>query len=270
METRIVVGIIIGISIAAALFVNRSEKYSNLQKVFAWIFIVFPPLQWISILFFTAYNQWHKSKRHENDNSYTYSNSTPQNNKVLILGLLIFLIIGIGIGMFINQSSKNIVNGSQTQFDEIPHEQEEYEITQNDIQHIPDYQPKPTQNTIKYFYIVLKVRKAELESLGPYISGADPIYTVKYVDEYLISDIQQSYNNQDDRYMALDRYKKRVGVSLSLNDNILKSNIERLVKDYTVKEELKKSNSKILSSDIYVYDSYYEASISKEKRERDF
>jgi|GEM_PF-4369209 len=269
MESRIVVGIVIGITIAAALFVHRSEKYSNLQKVFAWIFIVFPPLQWISILFFTAYNQWRKSKRHENDNSYTYSNSTRQNNKVLILGLLIFLIIGIGIGMFINQSGKNIVNGSQTQFDEIPHEQEEYEITQNDIQHITDYQPKPTKNTINYFYIVLKVRKAELESFESYVPGVAPMHTVKYVDDYLISNIQQSYN-QDDRYMALDRYKSRVEISLSLHDNILKSNLDRLVKDYTRREDLKKSNSKILSSDIYTYDTYYEASINKESKEKDF
>ena len=57
MERSIGVGLIIGLVIATSIYVKESASFTKLQKTILLICIVFPPIQWIGILFFTIYNK---------------------------------------------------------------------------------------------------------------------------------------------------------------------------------------------------------------------
>lgn len=60
MENSIGVGIIVGLTIGTSLFVYNSDRFNKIQKTFLLICIVFPPLQWISILVILGYNSYKK------------------------------------------------------------------------------------------------------------------------------------------------------------------------------------------------------------------
>jgi hypothetical protein len=56
MEKNIGVGLIIGLVAATSLYVWNSENFTKTQKTILLVFILFPPLQWISILIVLLYN----------------------------------------------------------------------------------------------------------------------------------------------------------------------------------------------------------------------
>lgn len=58
MEENIGIGIIVGLLIASSLYVWNSDSFSNLQKTFLFICILFAPLQWISIILIKLYNHY--------------------------------------------------------------------------------------------------------------------------------------------------------------------------------------------------------------------
>lgn len=50
MDERIGIGIIVGLMFASSMFVYNFDRFSKAQKTVLLIFVVFPPLQWASIL----------------------------------------------------------------------------------------------------------------------------------------------------------------------------------------------------------------------------
>ena len=56
MEHSIGVGLIVGLTFASSAYIWNSESFSKEQKTILLIFLVFPPLQWISILLISLYN----------------------------------------------------------------------------------------------------------------------------------------------------------------------------------------------------------------------
>lgn len=58
MENNIAVGVIIGLVTASSLYVWNSKSFTKVQKTFLLILLVFPPLQWVSILLVLAYNKF--------------------------------------------------------------------------------------------------------------------------------------------------------------------------------------------------------------------
>ena len=53
-----VVGLIVGLIFASSLYIWNNDKFSGLQKTILLICIIFPPAQWIGILFVLAYNNY--------------------------------------------------------------------------------------------------------------------------------------------------------------------------------------------------------------------
>lgn len=58
MNDNIGVGLIVGGVIASSIYVYQSDRFSKPQKVFLLICIIFPPLQWISILVLLGVNYY--------------------------------------------------------------------------------------------------------------------------------------------------------------------------------------------------------------------
>lgn len=58
MEHNIGVGLIIGAAIGTSLYVLNSKSFNKTQKTFLLICIIFPPLQWISILVLLGYQSF--------------------------------------------------------------------------------------------------------------------------------------------------------------------------------------------------------------------
>lgn len=65
MDESIRVGLIVGGVIASSLFVYNSDKFSKAQKVFLLICVIFPPLQWVSILVILGINSYIKQNSTE-------------------------------------------------------------------------------------------------------------------------------------------------------------------------------------------------------------
>lgn len=65
MDNNIGVGLIVGGVIASSTYVYQSDKFSNIQKTFLLICIIFPPLQWISILIVLGINNYRKQNSPE-------------------------------------------------------------------------------------------------------------------------------------------------------------------------------------------------------------
>ncbi len=57
MDERMVIGMIVGAMTASSLYVWNSNKIYKAQKAILLLFVVFPPLQWVSILLTLAYNK---------------------------------------------------------------------------------------------------------------------------------------------------------------------------------------------------------------------
>lgn len=72
--------------------------------------------------------------------------------------------------------------------------------------------------------------------------------------------------NEDEKYKLLDKaeyeYKQ---MHYPLIDSKYESNVLTKVRDFQIKEELRKHRTKIITRDVYAYNSYAEASKSKQK-----
>src|SRR5690606_6074240 len=58
MDKRIGVGLIVGLTIGTTLFVVNYDKFTKTQKIVLFLFIIFPPLQWVSIILLLIYNHF--------------------------------------------------------------------------------------------------------------------------------------------------------------------------------------------------------------------
>src|SRR5690554_1333312 len=58
MNSDIGVGLIVGLVSASSLYVWNSNNFTKTQKIFLLIFLVFPPLQWLSTLLVLGYNKY--------------------------------------------------------------------------------------------------------------------------------------------------------------------------------------------------------------------
>lgn len=84
MENNIGVGTIIGLVIASSLYVWNSQNFTKNQKIILLIFIVFPPLQWISILLVLVYNNFINQNKPETKLNSAKENLTELKNKGLL------------------------------------------------------------------------------------------------------------------------------------------------------------------------------------------
>lgn len=58
MEHNIGVGVILGLATASSIYVWKTNGFTKVQKTFLLLFLIFPPLQWISILLVLCYNKF--------------------------------------------------------------------------------------------------------------------------------------------------------------------------------------------------------------------
>ncbi|WP_139856793.1 SHOCT domain-containing protein [Aequorivita sinensis] len=80
MDKDIGVGIIVGLTIATSLIAYNSKSFSQAQKTYLLICIVFPPLQWLSMIIIAIYNSYasqnspeaveNKKIKQESDNTH--------------------------------------------------------------------------------------------------------------------------------------------------------------------------------------------------------
>jgi hypothetical protein len=66
MDNNIGVALIIGLTIGTSIFVYDSEKFNKIQKIFLLICLIFPPLQWLSILIILGINKYREKNSTEN------------------------------------------------------------------------------------------------------------------------------------------------------------------------------------------------------------
>lgn len=69
MNENIGVGLVVGLAIGITTYIWNSDCFTKFQKYVLLLFILFPPLQWISaiILFFYNYHQFKKSKEYKKE-----------------------------------------------------------------------------------------------------------------------------------------------------------------------------------------------------------
>ena len=58
MNDNIGVALIVGLTTGTSLYIWNSESFTKTQKIVLLLFIIFPPLQWISILLVLVYNKY--------------------------------------------------------------------------------------------------------------------------------------------------------------------------------------------------------------------
>lgn len=66
MDERIGIGLIVGLMTATSLYVYNSDEFSKVEKIVLLIFIVFPPLQWVSILILLGVKYYKEQNSKEN------------------------------------------------------------------------------------------------------------------------------------------------------------------------------------------------------------
>lgn len=57
MDKNIGIGFIIGLLITSTLYIYNSNKFNSYQKGFLYFCILFPPLQWVSIVIILIFNK---------------------------------------------------------------------------------------------------------------------------------------------------------------------------------------------------------------------
>lgn len=65
MEKNIGVGLLIGLVTASSFFVYKSDLFTKSQKSILLVFIIFPPLQWVSIVLLLIYNNYQRQSSPE-------------------------------------------------------------------------------------------------------------------------------------------------------------------------------------------------------------
>jgi hypothetical protein len=97
---------------------------------------------------------------------------------------------------------------------------------------------------------------------------ARTIYSTKWEESVYSTDIIEIENyNEDEKYRMLDKAENNLSLqhNLSSSDLNFRLEIDARCKDYTERDRLKENKSQITNSEVYVFDSYAEA--SQHKRE---
>jgi hypothetical protein len=74
MNENIGVGLIVGLAIGTSLYIWNSDNFTKPQKIGLVCCIIFPPMQWGSILLVLAYNKYQSENNllKEDKNKYPY------------------------------------------------------------------------------------------------------------------------------------------------------------------------------------------------------
>ncbi|EMY3479029.1 SHOCT domain-containing protein [Flavobacterium psychrophilum] len=128
----------------------------------------------------------------------------------------------------------------------------------------------------KFVYIIMKIKKPKLDVFEPisytntlgYTVTPEPSYSLNFENETYITEIIEIENyNEDEKYKTIDNAKNKMYSKLGIDDSAYSSNLWVNCKDDVKREEFQKITSKIVDTQIYDFNSYSEASISKEKRD---
>lgn len=136
-------------------------------------------------------------------------------------------------------------------------------------------------NLKKFVYVLIKIKTPKLDSYefeGVYTIDeninrheeipARTIYSAKWEESVYSTDIMEIENyNEDEKYRMLDNAENNISLqhNLSSSDMNFRLEIDARCKDNTERERLKENKSQITNSEVYVFDSYAEA--SQHKRE---
>lgn len=141
MENNIILGAIIGLVTASSLYVWNTKDFTKVQKSFLLIFLIFPPLQWVSILLISAYNKF----KIENSTENKSTKKIYQNTNKLELA---------------KESLQDLKNSGIINTDEYNEKVEkiEVQISRYNLLNTPEY------NQLKYLFDSDILTKEEFES----------------------------------------------------------------------------------------------------------
>lgn len=259
MDNRIGIGIIVGLVIGSSLYIWNTNKYSKLQKTLLLICIVFAPLQWVLMGLMLVYNNYtNKSKSDKK-----IIDNTNNNDTYIILGVII---IGLIVFSFFNHSDNtNIFAPAETNY-------ENSSLTPH-----PEQNPTSPQ-IIKYTYAVIEVENPELQITKGYYKAQPTMFESDYVEDsyyatyrkttYMSDIIEIKDYTEDNKNRVLDNFEKEIKLKLSDADYNYEMKLLIDCKDESKREELKQDKSKINFGQIFTFDTYSDASISKRNYEQ--
>ncbi len=65
METNLGVGLLVGLATSSSIYIWKTNDFNKTQKTFLLLFVLFPPLQWVSLFLVLIYNKYEKEKTPE-------------------------------------------------------------------------------------------------------------------------------------------------------------------------------------------------------------
>jgi hypothetical protein len=264
MNENIGVGIIVGLAIGSSTYIWNSDNFTKSQKYILLLFILFPPLQWISAIILCIYNKQQFQK----------TNFVPY----IIIALLSIILISVinwdNVLQKINIDSYNQENGSVEPATDISTSSYDSSNQMNSADANNIYQKK-------FAYVLIKIKTPKLdlyEFEGVYTVDeninrheeipARTIYSTKWEESDYSTDVMEIENyNEDEKYRMLDKAENNISLqhNLSSSDMNFRLEIDARCKDNAERERLKENKSQITNSEVYVFDSYAEA--SQHKRE---
>jgi hypothetical protein len=260
MNDNIGVGIIVGLAIGSSTYIWNSDCFNKTQKYILLLFILFPPLQWVSAVFLYLYNRQQFKK----------INYIPY---IIIAFLSIIIISSINWSEIISNMDNNESINEEPALGTSASDNEDNNLINNlDSRNI---------HLTKFVYAVVKIKIPKLnvyEFEGVYNFDenlnrheeipARTIYSTKWEESVYSTDIIEIENyNEDEKYRMLDKAENNLSLqhNLSSSDLNFRLEIDARCKDYTERDRLKENKSQITNSEVYVFDSYAEA--SQHKRE---
>lgn len=258
MNDNIGVGIIVGLAIGSSTYIWNSENFTKSQKRILLFFIIFPPLQWISAIVLYIYNKQQFQK----------TNFAPY----IIIALLSIILISVvdwdNVIQKLNLDSYNQESISDEPATDISTStyDSSNRINRVDVNNI--YQKK-------FVYVVTKVEIPKLdvfESVADYdvntgrVYRSPNLYSTVWKESVYTTDIIEIENyNEDEKFKLLDQTESKIRDNFSYQDMNYQIEVDTKCTDYDKKSKLKENKSQIINSEVYVFDSYAEA--SKNKRE---
>lgn len=192
-------------------------------------------------------------------------NESPKSSlkKVYIFSILFFVVL-IGI-LLTFSSSKNSSNYNNTKPAVDP-----LEVTvDTNINHQEVIKNK------KFVYIIFKIDAPKLDIYKPisiqepfdFTPEPEPSFSTDYESETLVTNIVEIEDfNEDNKNRLIDSFDNELSRKLDTSNYIYQSDILVNCKDEARKYELEKERAKVVNTEVFEFDTYSEASVSKRNK----